>query len=1439
MKKIFHIVLVVQALFPALLSGQCDPNGIWVERQSYTEISGLFVGNSNCIRQGVTVQPLQVSGDTVRIGQYGASSGYVLSWNGTNWIPTSPSALDTRRTVDTVYDYTALRAYSGDSPIVFVKKDGIEGFFKRASGSGWVDDGGITISGTYDWRRIAGNIHRVNVKWFGAVGDSTTNDNSAIQAALSWCKDSSDATLYFPAGKYRYTSAINYYKPVNFAISGDGMHNTYLFPENTTGISIRTDTTSTLYYGDYGFAEGRDFQIRDLSIMRVGTTTFDGKQYGIDLRGGFGKRIENVAVRSYYASSGTGVGSVGIRLWQPYGTGAVQHTIFDNVYVYGCDTGIVSRLHNTMKWRDVKVVACKKVGVALGNSVTWDGGLCQSNENCGLYLRNSDPGVLYEVTIRGVHFEGNAYVAPKWGGIYKPDNTDMSDLVITDCFLGSPGNSHIMRLKRVQHSSITNNRWSGSATTDTISLTSFYDAQFGNDNYTSLKLITSDCYVTWLGGSKAAVASEVGYSIGTASPGSNYLNAGGGIAIGSTYAVSNTAPTNGAIIQGSVGIGNNSPTQPLHVTGNARVTGALYDSNNDPGTSGQILSSTVTGTDWIAAPTGSDNWGSQVVERDSSLSGNGTTSSPLGVNGYSAASVGQVPSKSSGGISWITPLTAEADGSVTNELQTLSNTSDATSHTATLSSSGGSLKLAEGTGIGLSTTGTALDGVVTITNTAPDQTVSLTGAGINAVTGTYPSFTITGTEVDGSVSNEGVLGVGAGGSNDALLTSNTSGATGTTIQGGGIVTVTESTSSNGGTITITGTEVDGSTTNELQTLSNASDATSHTVTLSNSGGSVKFAEGSGITLTTTGTSSDGTVTIASTSTGTVTSVGLTMPTGFSVSGSPVTSSGTLGVTTSLNGVIKGNGSGFSASNVGLTSEVTGILPVANGGTGLSSLTAGRIPYGNGTSAFNNSGNLTFASNLLTIGGFSMSAGLAMNGALTISPGGVSISSNSNLMAVTFSPTMTANNLSINGLSLAYTPANDGTRTNQNYASGKFSTTTASTTAASVSEALNLSVTNSSPNITQQYLFRGTMTENATSGTLTTRTGSRMDITKGSDALDSGTGTGIQATVQDNTTSGRWNLGYGIVTNVTNAITARGINPTITTSKGTGNTQYGIDLVNNVSGSGVTVSNAYGVALNSTASGGGVITNYYGLYQASVPSGATNTYFLYNNQSAHSYTSGGLSLGVNSTGAKFTSRGTGTTSGTYSGVFEKSDGTDVLVVRDDGKVAIANDAFNEALNVNGQVRADAYDIRNWSTTDNTNDGELHYENGGGYTAYLTIGAGERRFPILPHMVQLQAIDYNVDWTTGRTKAFWTVPARFNGWLVSKVYVSVSSIGSTTGNVVAIEKGGSTIVSQTISSASHEITLDNSIATDDIFTFNITSLGATASKGLFVEIELRHN
>jgi hypothetical protein len=73
----------------------------------------------------------------------------------------------------------------------------------------------------------------------------------------------------------------------------------------------------------------------------------------------------------------------------------------------------------------------------------------------------------------------------------------------------------------------------------------------------------------------------------------------------------------------NVGIGTASPSQKLHVSGNARVTGAYYDSSNGPGTSGQVLSSTATGTSWIDAAGGGG--GSSTIYRQTFSGDNSTT----------------------------------------------------------------------------------------------------------------------------------------------------------------------------------------------------------------------------------------------------------------------------------------------------------------------------------------------------------------------------------------------------------------------------------------------------------------------------------------------------------------------------------------------------------------------------------------------------------------------------------------------------------------------------------------------------------------------------------------------------------------------------------------------------------------------------------------------
>lgn len=69
---------------------------------------------------------------------------------------------------------------------------------------------------------------------------------------------------------------------------------------------------------------------------------------------------------------------------------------------------------------------------------------------------------------------------------------------------------------------------------------------------------------------------------------------------------------------------------------------------------------------------------------------------------------------------------------------------------------------------------------------------------------------------------------------------------------------------------------------------------------------------------------------------------------------------------SLTGFVKATAGVLSTALINLASDVTGILPVSNGGTGWSNLAAGAIPFGNGGSALATSTAFTFNGSALTV-----------------------------------------------------------------------------------------------------------------------------------------------------------------------------------------------------------------------------------------------------------------------------------------------------------------------------------------------------------------------------------------------------------------------------------------------------------------------------------------
>ena len=216
-------------------------------------------------------------------------------------------------------------------------------------------------------------------------------------------------------------------------------------------------------------------------------------------------------------------------------------------------------------------------------------------------------------------------------------------------------------------------------------------------------------------------------------------------------------------------------------------------------------------------------------------------------------------------------------------------------------------------GTGISVTGSPIttSGTLNITNTAPDQTVVLnSGTGIST-SGTYPNFTVTNSAPDQTVSIANGTGISATGTYPAFTVTNT-GVT-SAVAGTGI-----SVSGATGAVTVTNTAPD------------------QTVALTGAG-----------TTVVTGTYPNFTITSTDSTTGTVTSVAATAGTGISVTGSPITTSGTLNITNTApdQTVAIASGTGISVSGTypnftvtntspssgGTVTSVTGTAPVVSSG----------------------------------------------------------------------------------------------------------------------------------------------------------------------------------------------------------------------------------------------------------------------------------------------------------------------------------------------------------------------------------------------------------------------------------------------------------------------------------------------------------------------------
>lgn len=339
-----------------------------------------------------------------------------------------------------VYDYAFVSGHTSNS-------DGGGGLYYFDSTGSASDNNGTVIqptTGTGRWNLKLDNL--LSVKQFGATGDGTTDDATAIQAALDTGK-----SVYLPEGTYAIGTTLNYAADGQI-IAGHGAGN-----DNEPARTILKwtgATGGTMFTISDGSENYQNCTLRDIYFNGNSKATFAITGYNNSVTGGAWR---NTYLNIYIANlTGT---STGLTLGSGSAPDFAHDAVIEGCYFNGCTTGVsgsgaMYQFHNTT------FTGCTDAVVAASGSA-WTFTNCVFSQSGDYDFEGTNisqatfTGCWFEDSVTGIYYATTGHSVGFFGCYLQTKSTNTTKLmdwgnaagyaVVKGCVVGSTSGSTLIK----------------------------------------------------------------------------------------------------------------------------------------------------------------------------------------------------------------------------------------------------------------------------------------------------------------------------------------------------------------------------------------------------------------------------------------------------------------------------------------------------------------------------------------------------------------------------------------------------------------------------------------------------------------------------------------------------------------------------------------------------------------------------------------------------------------------------------------------------------------------------------------------------------------------------------------------------------------------------------------------------------------------------------